>query len=105
MKFWRRTAGSAVATAPEARRYRRSPDVMSAEQGGRTILLDLRSEQYFALDAVGAAVWERLDGGRTVGEVAGCIAGDWQAPPDEVCRDVTEFVAALARDGLAEECR
>ncbi len=76
----------------------------AAEQGERTVLLDLRSEQYFALDAVGTAVWNRLDASRTVDEIAAGVAELYQAPVDDVRRDVLEFVATLERDGLAEEC-
>lgn len=104
MQFWSRFRSSRRAP-PGARRLRRSAEVVSAADGDRTVLLDLRSEQYFALDGVGAAVWARLEGDRTVEEVAAAVAELYQAPRDEVQRDVIEFVTTLERDGLAEECR
>lgn len=77
----------------------------AAEQGDRTVLLDLRSEQYFALDAVGTAVWTRLDATRTIDEIAAGVAELYQAPLEDVRRDVLEFVTTLERDGLVEESR
>ena len=35
-----------------------SPDVISQEVSGETVLLDLESENYFGLDAVGTRIWQ-----------------------------------------------
>jgi len=37
-----------------------SPDVISQEVSGETVLLDLESENYFGLDEVGTRVWQLI---------------------------------------------
>ena len=37
-----------------------SPDVISQEVSGETVLLDLESENYFGLDAVGTRIWQLI---------------------------------------------
>lgn len=105
MGLWSLFRSSPAPLRTGARRLRRSPNVAAAEQGDRTVLLDLRSEQYFALDAVGTAVWTRLDATRTIDEIAAGVAELYQAPLEDVRRDVLEFVTTLERDGLVEESR
>ncbi|MBT6125779.1 MAG: PqqD family protein, partial [Halieaceae bacterium] len=38
-----------------------SPDVISQEVSGETVLLDLNSEHYFGLDEVGTRIWQLID--------------------------------------------
>ena len=37
-----------------------SPDVISQEVSGETVLLDLESEHYFGLDEVGTRIWQLI---------------------------------------------
>ena len=37
-----------------------SPDVISQEVSGETVLLDLESENYFGLDEVGTRIWQLI---------------------------------------------
>ena len=38
----------------------RSPEVISQEVSGETVLLDLESESYYGLDAVGTRIWQLI---------------------------------------------
>ncbi|XXR92173.1 pyrroloquinoline quinone biosynthesis protein PqqE [Sorangium sp. So ce406] len=68
---------------------------------GREILL--YPERGLALNPVAAAVAARLDGTRTVGQIAAEIAASFAAaPPGEVERDVIAFLEQLAARGLLE---
>jgi len=82
------------------RRYHRSADAMGVEQGGRTVLLDLRSEQYFALDDVGTRIWALLDESRTVEAITGELTRTFDVPESVVRQDVEEFLATLERERL-----
>ncbi|WP_437569840.1 pyrroloquinoline quinone biosynthesis protein PqqE [Sorangium sp. So ce542] len=71
---------------------------------GREILL--YPERGLALNPVAAAVAARLDGARTVAEIAAEIAASFAStPPDAVERDVIAFLEELAARGLLEERR
>ncbi|WP_437785574.1 pyrroloquinoline quinone biosynthesis protein PqqE [Sorangium sp. So ce1097] len=68
---------------------------------GREVLL--YPERGLALNPVAAAVAARLDGARTVAEIAAEIAAAFAAaPPGEVERDVIAFLEQLAARGLLE---
>lgn len=84
-------------------RYRPASDVTSAAHGDRTVLMDLRSEQFFTLDDVGARIWGILGRTATADEIASSLLAVYDAPADEVRRDVDAFLADLRRDGLIVE--
>ena len=59
------------------------------------VVLDIESGDYFELDAVGFAIWQRLDGALTLAECAAEIAEVFEADAAVVERDVIEFVEVL----------
>jgi hypothetical protein len=65
-----------------------------------TVLLDLDSGLYFALNEVGARVWELCDGERNVDDIVEIITGEFDAPEATVRADIVELLAHLAREGL-----
>lgn len=81
-------------------RFRRSAEALSAVHADRTVLLDLGSEEYFALDDVGARIWELLEGGPTIDEVARDLADRYDAPIAEIRADAEAFIDGLRRQGL-----
>jgi len=55
---------------------------------GEAILIDMNSGSYFSLDEVGTVFWEKLDGGRTLGDLAQQIANNYN---EKAGRYVTEL--------------
>jgi hypothetical protein len=91
---WRRPSGSRLD------RFRRSAGALSAVHADRTVLLDLGSEEYFALDEVGARIWELLERAPTLDEVAHDLADRYDAPVAEIRADAEAFLDGLRRQGL-----
>lgn len=89
--------------APAALRYRRSPHVQSAVHGDSMVLLDLRSEQFFALDQVGASVWTQLAEPTAVNEIVDGLVERYDAPETEIRRDVQDLLVSLIGNGLVED--
>jgi hypothetical protein len=56
---------------------------------------DLEDELY-TFNETGRAIWQRLDGRRTLGEVATELAALYDAPADLVTRDVLGLCSELA---------
>lgn len=82
---------------------RRKPGLSATEMAGRTVMLDVGSGSYFALDEVGGAVWEALARPTAVREVIAYIDASFEAPDTAaVARDVTDFLAELLAQGLVE---
>lgn len=88
--------------APEAIRYRAAPNVVSAVQGERAVLLDARRGRYFGVDEVGSAIWEALWRGATVPEIVDGLQQSYAAPRAQLEHDVTDFLALLWRRKLVE---
>jgi hypothetical protein len=80
---------------------RRAPKVVYRElDSGGGVLLHLESGQYHGVNRTGLAIWELLDGERTVAEVIAAFRSrldETQAPRDQ---DVTEFLRGLSARGL-----
>jgi len=64
------------------------------------MLLDLDGGTYFALNEVGARVWELSDGSRTVAEIATLLADEYDAPVAVIQADVLELLGELEVEQL-----
>ncbi len=67
-------------------------------EGG--VLLDLESGQYHGVNSTGLAIWELLDGERTVGDVVAELRAELDEPPPTLADDVGEFLSGLSTRGL-----
>jgi coenzyme PQQ biosynthesis protein PqqD len=79
---------------------RREDGVLAQEAQGQTVLLRLHDGGYYALDEVGAIIWELCDGRRAVSEIVAALCAEFDAPEDTVRGDVLEFIADLRRERL-----
>jgi len=80
-----------------------SDDVVSREIEGELIIVPIASgigdmeDELYTLNDTGRAIWQRLDGKRTLRDVAADLAADYAAPVDRITRDVLGLVTELAR--------
>ena len=83
-------------------RPRRSERALAQRAAETVVLLDPDSGQYYALDEVGAMVWELCDGSRDLGEIAALVCEEYDASLATAEADVVELVADLASAELIE---
>lgn len=69
--------------------------VRLADDRVRGMRVLLGPERAMQLDAVGDAILSSLDGQRSVAQIAGDLASRFNARPDEVLADVSEFLSGL----------
>jgi len=81
-------------------RLRREEGVLAQEAHGQTVLLRLHDGGYYALDEVGAMIWELCDGRRAVAEIVSELCAEFDAPEATVRADVLEFIDDLRRERL-----
>ena len=81
-------------------RLRRQDGVLAQEAHGQTVLLRLDDGGYYALDEVGAMIWELCDGRRAVREIVARLCAEFDAPEMTVRADVLEFIGDLQRERL-----
>lgn len=62
--------------------------------GQATIVLPEQA-RVTVLNEVGSQVWDRIDGRRTLGEILDAVSETYEVPPEQLERDVQEFLDAL----------
>jgi coenzyme PQQ biosynthesis protein PqqD len=83
-----------------AGRLRRQDGVLVQEAQGQTVLLRLEDGGHYALDEVGALIWELCDGQRSLRDVVAALCTEFDAPEATVAADVLEFVGELRHERL-----
>ena len=82
--------------------YSVSEDVVARETGGDIIIVPLTAEvagpenPMFILNRTGQAVWKKLDGRKTLGEISAELADEFHAPLETVERGVLKLATDLA---------
>ena len=77
-----------------------SPDVLFQEVSGETVLLDLESEQYFGLDAVGTRIWTLIGEGVSIGAMIDTLLQEYEVERATLEADLADLLARLAEAGL-----
>jgi hypothetical protein len=84
-----------------ATRLKRSANATFQIIAGEAILIHMNTGVYYSLNDVGTSFWNMLDGQRTIGECADAIAGEYDAPREQVLSDLIELANDLAAEDLA----
>ena len=58
-------------------------------------------DELFTLNETGRAIWDRLDGRRSLREIAAALHGEFEAPLGDIEQDVIGFVAELVKRNMA----
>ncbi|MDP9332710.1 MAG: PqqD family protein [Actinomycetota bacterium] len=74
--------------------------MLAQEAAGETMLLDLDGGTYFALNEVGARVWDLCDGNTSVADIARVLAAEYEAPEAVIMRDVIDLLTELRAERL-----
>ncbi len=77
-----------------------SDEAITQEVRGELVILDLRSEQYFSLDEVGARAWQLLVRGHSVAAVIGALVEEYDVDTQILEADIVELIGALQTAGL-----
>ncbi len=89
--------------------YIPSEDIVAREIEGELIIVPLAAgigdmeDELYTLNDTGRAIWARLDGHTSLGEIAAALAAEYDAPPGEIERDVLGLVQELARRRMLVE--
>ena len=82
---------------------RPSEDIVVREIEGEVIIVPLVSgigdleDELYTLNETGRAIWQKLDGRKSLREVAGELAAEFEAPADLIERDVVGLMEELLR--------
>jgi hypothetical protein len=81
-------------------RFRSTREVHARRFDEETIVLDLSRGEYFSLNEVGAAIWERLSKGLSLKEVVRDVVEIYEVDADAAERDVLRLAGDLVDAGL-----
>jgi hypothetical protein len=89
--------------------YALSGDIVARVIEGELIIVPLMAgigdleDELYTLNESGRAIWERLDGRSSLRAVAAALAAEYDAPPEEIGRDVLGLVGELLRRKMLVE--
>lgn len=93
---------SAPAGGEDRRRFRARRDVRFRTVGEEGVLVRQEAGEVLVVNEVGARVIALLDGERTVGELLATLAEEFDVAPEQLRRDVAEYLEQLVAAGVLE---
>ena len=60
------------------------------------LVVDVKGGMLYPLNSVGARIWDLCDGARSVDEIVGVLAAEFEAPEPTIRADAIEFIERLA---------
>lgn len=85
---------------PESKKIILSEEALSQEVNGETVILDLKSEQYFGLDEVGTRIWQLLEEHGDLQKTFDIMLEEFDVAEDRLKEDMNKLLDQLAESGL-----
>lgn len=96
-------AGSGKTTSPSGpRALRPAPDVIARRIDNGTVLIELKTNKIYELNATGTRIWEMLGAGATVAEMQAGLQREFEVEAAEAARAIEETLARLSDEGLVQ---
>jgi hypothetical protein len=77
-----------------------SPEVISQEVSGETVLLDLESENYFGLDEVGTRIWQLIKETGDLQAIYNTLLDEYEVEEQRLQTDLEALLSEIAGLGL-----
>ena len=77
-----------------------SPDVISQEVSGETVLLDLESENYFGLDEVGTRIWQLIKETEDLQAIYNTLLKEYEVDEPRLQADLEALLGEISKLGL-----
>jgi len=90
-----------MAYAPTSR-VKVAEDVLFRQVGEEAVLLNLKTELYLGLDAVGARMWQLLTEGASIGAAYDQLLQEYDVDPARLQSDLDGFLNKLSEQYLIE---
>lgn len=80
----------------ESRVLRKNPSLLETEMDDQLFMLDMDQNSFFALNTVGAHIWNELDSQKTQGDLVASVLQAFDASDSKsVANDVEIFISQL----------
>ena len=78
----------------------RVPDLMSTRVDEDVVILNMQTDTYVALDAIGRRIWDLLETPRRVDEICQQLSQEFSGDPEQITTDVLAFLNELEADQM-----
>jgi hypothetical protein len=79
-----------------------SKDAIFRDLHGEAVILDLHSGAYFGLNPVGTRIWQLIESDGRLSVVHEELCREYDAEPQQLERDLLDFVASFQSAGLGD---
>lgn len=83
-------------------RVKAAPDVLFRLVGDEGVLLNLKTERYLGVNAIGARIWSVLEGGATVQDAYDALLREYEVDAAQLRLDLDRFIGQLIEHALIE---
>ena len=87
-------------TITNASKITPAPHAVSCELAGETVILDMGTDRYFALSAIGTQIWNWLQTPCTLGSLCDRLVEEYDVAPEQCQAEVSALLEQLAQQGL-----
>ena len=84
------------------RHVRVPDDVLLSELDGESVILNLKTETYFGLDAVGTRMWSLVTAADSIQAAYDALVAEYDVEPEQLRTDLSEILDKLLEHGLLE---
>ena len=78
----------------------RSPEQVSADLDGKTVLLSVENGEYYNMNAVGSRIWSLLEKPITVAELVAQLTAEFEIDAEKCQREALTFLEQLSKNKL-----
>ncbi|MBA2304223.1 MAG: PqqD family protein [Acidobacteria bacterium] len=93
----------AAGDARWSHRIRQSAQVVSSRLGDAGVLVHLKTNRIYEVNATGLRIWELAGEGRTLGEIETTLQREFDIDRERLRRELLALVTELTREGLLQE--
>jgi len=86
-----------------SRRVRQSADVVSSRMGDAGVLVHLRTNRIFEVNATGLRIWELAGDGRTLLDIRDRLQREFEVEQERLEVELLALVAELTREGMLDD--
>ena len=79
-----------------------SPDCVSCPVEDGVAILDLKSNTYFSLDAVGTSIWDQMSNPASLDDLTQAVSAEYEVAPEECRGDIQDLLKDMLQHGMIQ---
>lgn len=76
------------------------PDLVAADMGEETVMMDIMSGKYFKLSEVGGSIWNKIEKPTLVSDVIKSLLEEYEVSEEDCTTQTLDFLTQLADKGI-----